>query len=304
MIKLTPPTKAFIGIAVVFTFSIIFFIYLGIENMWFDNSKEYKTKLSEADGLRSGTLVTLSGLRVGEVVKLKVDDDNKIIATFKVKSSLAHKIKEGTVVHVVRSFVIGDKRLDISPGPKENASIPEGGIVPGIESFEIADLLSGKKVGEIMGKLDSLINAVNALSMVGAKVKPEELVALYQLILPTVKKLNQVLVNADGVLIEVAKEKNAISPMLRNSSSILAGTDKIIKPIAANEKLIKDMVGNLALLTEEVAKDPQLAKKMLTALNETIVTLKAIQRTWMLSSHVKAVEEESKKDKEVAPQAP
>ncbi len=295
MLKLTPPTKAFIGIFVVFSFALIFFIYLGIENMWFDNSKIYKTKLSEADGLRNGTLVTLSGLRVGEVIKLKVDDDNKIIATFKVKSSLAHKMKEGTIIRVVRSFVIGDKRLDITPGPKENAAIPEGGEILGIESFEIADLLSGKKVGEMVGKMEALINGLNTMStsftLLSQKVKPEELVSLYELLLPTVKKLNQVLINADGVLVEVAKEKSSISPLVKNSSALLA-TSK--KQFIDNELLFNTLT-SADKITRPIAGDEKLIKNMIVALNETIITLKAIQRTWMLSSHVKAVEEEAKK---------
>ena len=59
--------KAFFGLAgLSILFTVIFFV-IGQRNLWFEPKNYYVTHIKDADGLREGSVVTLSGLRVGEV---------------------------------------------------------------------------------------------------------------------------------------------------------------------------------------------------------------------------------------------
>src|SRR5690606_28895974 len=88
---------------------------IGKRNLWFEKKTQYRTKVSDADGLRIGGYVTVSGLRVGDISDLEVDEQNEILVTMSIKSSIAKRITEGSHVTLFRAFVIGEKRIELVP---------------------------------------------------------------------------------------------------------------------------------------------------------------------------------------------
>ena len=54
-------------------------LQIGKRNFWFEAKNTYVTRVTDADGLRIGSAVTIAGLRVGEVSALAVEDDITIL---------------------------------------------------------------------------------------------------------------------------------------------------------------------------------------------------------------------------------
>jgi len=276
-----------IGLSILFC--AIFFV-IGKRNLWFEAKNYYTTHIKDADGLREGSIVTLSGLRVGEVTKLEVDPDNKIAVTFSVKRSLKEKVRANSTARLYRAFVIGEKRIDLTPGDLKLEIIKNKGTVKGVESSELADMISGKNVSKLLNEMSSISGSLDrwkdALLAVSKKVNPEEMTKTYLLIRPTLENINNISkeLTAFTDSVKILK-KDLIDPKVLQNT--IKNTNKLIYPVAKRGALIEQLLDNINAISNELANTPSFASDVISALNETTITLKAIQKTWMLKSHVK-----------------
>ena len=157
--------KALIGTILIVLLFVANVIYIGKKNLWFEPTNNYWTILKSGDGLSEGTLVTFNGIKMGEVTELSVTDENLIHVVFAVRMSWAEKITSGSIVRVWRSMMIGEKRLEIMPGPKGSAPMKSGSYVPGEDVRELSDLLSGgEQLQRVMPQLLRLLNNVDIIT--------------------------------------------------------------------------------------------------------------------------------------------
>jgi hypothetical protein len=157
--------KALIGSIIITLLFIANVIYIGKKNLWFEPTNKYWTILKSGDGLREGTLVTFNGIKTGEVTELNVTDENLINVGFSVRKSFAEKITSGALVRVWRSMMIGDKRLEIIPGPRGSTPLKSGSFIPGEDVRELSDLLSGgEQLQRLMPQLLRLLNNVDIIT--------------------------------------------------------------------------------------------------------------------------------------------
>ncbi len=279
--------KAFLGVIVVSVIFLASIVIIGRKNLWFENKNTYTTVVSSADGLSVGSLVTLSGLRVGEVSALEVDENNKILVHFTVKESLTQKMHEGTIAKVIRSFVIGEKKINLIPGDPNAPLLENGARVTGEDSTEITDLISGEKIGKILKRLEGLTNGMDrwseGLAKGMEKMNPEDISAIYQKINPTMNNLN--LLAQDGrKLVREARQQIFKEQRIGN---VLVHTNKVLGPLAQREQLMENVLDNLQVISDELKANPKFTSKIISTLKEVEITLKAIQKTWILEDHVK-----------------
>jgi phospholipid/cholesterol/gamma-HCH transport system substrate-binding protein len=279
--------KAFLGVFVVSLIFLISIFIIGRKNLWFENKNTYTTVVSSADGLSVGSLVTLSGLRVGEVSALEVDSNNKILVHFTVKESLTEKMHSGTIAKVIRSFVIGEKKINLIPGPPDNPLLKNGAMVEGEDSTEITDLISGEKIGQILKRLEGLTQGLDrwseGLAKGMAKMNPEDLTAIYQKMNPTMDNLNLLAQDGRKLVREVRQQIFKEEKI----GKVLTNTNKVLAPLAQREQLMEHVLDNLQVISDELKANPKFTSKIISTLKEVEITLKAIQKTWILEDHVK-----------------
>ena len=137
---------------------------IGKRNLWFEKKTQYRTKVQDADGLRVGGYVTVSGLRVGDISSLEVDEHNEILVTMSIKSSIAKRVTEGSHVTIVRAFIIGEKRIELVPNYANTVPLAAGTLLPSRTPTEITDFITGRKLTELMTNIESLIGGLNAMT--------------------------------------------------------------------------------------------------------------------------------------------
>ena len=176
--------KALLGILLSIAGMVIAVLIIGKRNLWFETKNSYYTYYHDVEGLTEGSLVTLRGLRVGEVQALEVNSDNQIKVTFSVKNSLENKIRQDSMARQHRAFVIGEKRIDIVPGTSSVPQVPNGGLVSGLDSMDLPDLVSGKNIGNLTGKFENILVSLkkwsDALLILSDKIQPNDLANLYK----------------------------------------------------------------------------------------------------------------------------
>lgn len=266
--------------------ALVFTAVIAIKKGWFSTKVAYRTELASAEGLHSGTPVNISGLRAGEVTDIELLSASKIVVHFEVLEKFTHYIREDSVVQVVRPFIIGDKALDITVGSDEAKKLEPGAMLISAEIFDMMELLSGRKLGPFLGSLEGLMTNMSTLAKAFADPKrTQAFIKMFDRVDPLIANMNKMATEVT----ELTGELNAVIPEMRKVSPQLG------RDLAKLVSELNVLTANLSPTLKEVGPElPKASKRALEALDETVVTLKAIQRSFILSGKVKDVREEEK----------
>ncbi len=302
--------KALAGLAAIVAFGVASIYQIGMRNFWFESQNTYHTKVKDADGLRVGSVVTIAGLRVGQVASLDVDENNQIDVTFKVKTAIASKVRQDSQASVFRSFIIGEKRIDIIPGSPDQPVVANNGTLPGRDAIDLAEFVTGKKLGEMMGQVDMIVGSLGIMfgemkTLIGdyhegkfqktlGMIDPAlenflklsgDLIVVTKELKKQPKALPQVLDSGNRLLTDAHAEVIG-NHLLKNS---LMKIETVMTPFAERQQTIESLLSNLDDFSKELKKNPEFTKEVLTAVKELTITLKALQKTWVLKDETEEV---------------
>jgi len=295
----------FVGIAIVG--SLAAWIGVGISKGWLASKVKFETVMNSAEGLRPGTVVQIAGLRAGSVDDIELESSSRVRVHFKVFSKFHGQIRRDSSVQVLRPFVIGEKVLEITVGSTSEPILAGGSEIPVISNFDIMDLFSGRKLGPFMETIEKLSENFRVLGEAFADPKrTQALVKVFDRMEPLVLNLSRMSEEMTKVA-RTANRENRIDTIVKNLVAISDGLNKIVPELADEVpdmgRQMAQVVANLNTLTTEFKKltpaitavAPELPKASLRAveaLNETVVLLKAMQRSFLLRGNVKDVKEE------------
>ncbi|NQZ01281.1 MAG: MCE family protein [Bdellovibrionales bacterium] len=292
---------------------------VAIQKGWLERKVKFHSYLTSAEGLHAGTEVHMQGLRAGGVDSVDLMEADRVRITYSVFSKFASKIKEDSKVQLVRPFLIGEKVVEISVGDSESKVLKPESEIEVTPSFDIMQVMSGKKMGPLIASLEKLTGNMQVLVEAFADTeRTKSLVKTFDQIEPLVKNLN-VLTKEIVSMARTANKKGQFEQILGN---LLVLTKELNKVLPAFNKESPDVgvqlaqvVKNLNVLTLEFQKltpaiaavAPELPKTSLRAveaLNEAVVTLKAMQKSFFLRGNVQEVrDEEAKQEKARVPAA-
>lgn len=294
-------------------------VSVAVRQGWFATKSYYSTTFENADGIHPGTVVQMAGLRAGAVEDVELQADNKIKVNFYVLSKFQPRIRRDSTTQLIRPFIIGDRALEVTVGSELSPEVPQHYSLASNETMDIMSLLSGKSLGTHLAKLSSTLE--NLASMVAAltnKDRTQSLVRIFD-------RLDPLLANIEVMASEMTKLSRQATHKgnLQNVVSNLAVTTQELNNILPelnreNPELAKDlaqMSKNLAGLTKDFRvlgpalnavgpELPQATKRAVEALNETVVMLKAMQKSMFLRGSVQEVRDEEAKARKPAAAEP
>ncbi|NCN42307.1 MCE family protein [bacterium] len=300
------------GLFVLVAIGLSFLSFLGvaINKGWFSPRVSFHTYLPSAEGVSSGTIVQMSGYKVGHVTKTQLITQNKIRVDFDVLDEFASQLGEGSRIMVFRPFIIGDKVMDIQLSEKDSGQVlAAGSEIPSQASADLMEILSGKKMGSLMASLDSLAKSAEVIGEAFADgERAKDLVAIMDEIKPLVTNLNRMSLEVTKVT-SVALKKKRLEQVMANLTLVSGELGQMI-PVFKEEapdfaKNMAHIVTNLNVLTREfkkitpaiatVAPDlPRTSLRAVEALDEAVVLLKAMQKSFFIRSSVREVRQEEK----------
>lgn len=90
---------------------------LGSNKSIFQNSYSISTYFDSVQGLNNGAVVSLAGVKIGNVESIEYDQDKNLVqVVFLMDSAYAKKIKTDSIVEIRTQGALGDKFLYITPG--------------------------------------------------------------------------------------------------------------------------------------------------------------------------------------------
>lgn len=275
-----------------------------IKQGWFEPKVRYTTTFENADGIHQGTLVQMAGLRAGEVETVELESDNRIRVSFYVLGKFQNRVRENSTVQLIRPFIIGERVLELTVGAEEYDVIPDQSAIKSLETVDLMTLMSGKHLNSYLSKLGGILESVQVLVDAFAdKSRAESLVRVIDRMDPLVKNLNTMSMEVIK-LSKQATHDDGVQKLVGNLAVTTREINKILPELnEANPAMAKDlavMTQNLAVMTralgpavKEVEGElPGASVRLVQALNETVVVLKAMQKSFFMRSSVKEVKEE------------
>jgi len=255
-----------------------------IRKGYFQAKVGYHTRVLSAEGLRPGSVVTISGIRAGEITEVELLSADNIIVHFDIFEKFRKQIKTDSKVQIIRPFVVGDKAIEVTVGSVDLEELKAGEFIESQVAFDMLDMVSGKRLGPFLGTIESLMMNVSRLAKAFADPKrTDSLIKMFDRMNPLIISMNHM---SDDVS-SLAKELNVLLPQIRKESP------RVGQDLSQLIGHLNVLAGAVAPAIKEVGPElPHASHRAVEALDEIVVTLKAIQKSFLLSSKVKDVKEE------------
>ncbi len=285
--------------------SIVSLAFVAIQKKWFESKTYYSSTFEVADGLFPGTEVQMSGLRIGAVSNVEFQEDGQVTVHFYVLESYKERVKTDSMIRTYRPFVLGDKVLDLSMGSKNAAGLVAGARIPTEKSMDLMELFSGRKLAPYFETLTSVIENVQILVEAFTKGgRTQTLINIFDKMEPLVVNLDKMSREFVYLSSQMSKEQRMKSVMsnlvtvtgemntfLKKSPETMADVSEILKNL---NSITKDLNTILPALTAVAPDLPRASKQAIEAMNEALIVLKAMQKSFLLSGAVKDVREEER----------
>lgn len=285
-------------------------IGVAVKQGWFDSKVTYTTIFKAADGLHPGAMVQIAGLKAGSVDEVDLTNDNHVFVKFTVLAKFSKRIKTDSVAQLVRPFVIGDRVLEVSVGSPEAQVLPPETAVTSHDTIDLMGLLSGRNLGESLEAMSEMMgNFKDLASAFLDKNRTQNFVQMIDRLDPLLKNLNTMSVeviklskqatkndNFGTVMAELStttRELNQLIPMMNEKAPKMAGDmEKLVSNLSVLTEQFKVFIPALA----EIGPDlPHASRRAVQALDEAVVLLKSMQKSWFLRGNSREVREEEAK---------
>lgn len=275
-----------------------------IRQGWFEQKVRYTATFENADGIHQGTLVQMAGLRAGAVEQVELEHDNKIRVEFYVFGKFQNRIRQDSTVQLIRPFIIGERVIDLGVGTEKFEVLADHSHIQSVEALDLMTLMSGKNLNSYLSKIGGILESVQVMVDAFAdKSRAESLVRVIDRMDPLVKNLNTMSLEVIK-LSKQATHDDGVQKLVTNLAVTTREINKVLPELnEQNPQLAKDlavMTSNLSVMTKalgpamkEVEGElPGASVKLIQALNETVVVLKAMQKSFFMKSNVKEVLDE------------
>lgn len=278
-----------------------------VKKGWFASKTSYHTFLQTAGGIHVGTNVNIFGLQAGWVEDVELVSAGKVRVTFEVLNKYKHYVTQDSHVQVIRPFVVGEKVIELSIGQTNQDLVSEGGHVPSITGIDVVDLLSGRLLGPLMDTLTAIASDMqlftHTLNDDDIKTPLTQLVNQVQPLISNMNNMSrevakmtaslndkQLLVKNMQSLQEITEQLNAVLPeLLEHAPEMAERLPVLINNMAEMSSEIHKLTPAMAELAPQI---PAATERAIQAVEEAVVTMKALQKSFLLKGKVKDVRKE------------
>lgn len=246
----------------------------------------YYTRLQESYGIGTGGIVTLSGLRVGTVDSLELQNDGQVLVALYLDPKYDHFYREGSTVIVDSQLALGSvisgQGLIFSPGEEGDALLAKGSWIPAVEPQSLEDLMQEWNVYELAQTLQQMAKDMSGVvaainqnqdQLIAAMTYSAEVTAnmssATQEIPGMVNEINNLLVSVNETINQLGDDAGAVTGDL---AEVMANT--------------RDLTASLEVLASSMAptaeKSPILMDNLIQVSRETEVLLNKLSQHWLL----------------------
>lgn len=137
-------------------------ILLGGDRLFLTKTYNLRIHLPQVQGLNKGSVVSLSGVPVGNVERIRfIDNSSEVELVVSIEQAVQARITEGSLATVKTQGALGDKYVYVKPGPVDAKPLPDDGVLETDKSPDFLDIIASK--GAEMGEVVEVIKEINIM---------------------------------------------------------------------------------------------------------------------------------------------
>ncbi len=246
------------------------------QNLFEDEIILYAT-MSSIQAVNKDTNVIISGLEIGSVIDVNIDDNNQVIITMSILKKYQKLIRTDSTAELLdfKFAMLGKSVIEISVGSPQLPVVKDGSTLVIQESFNLVQLLT--KFEPVLVTLQDSIERVNAILQA---IDPEQVSA-------NISNLESISRNLKAITQQVQQGKGSIGTVIYsdNMKDDILHTTENLKVLSEQSKdIIKQTSTLLISIQKQVDQLPEITEKVTPLLDEANRTIKATQKIWPLSS--------------------
>ncbi|MEO6792251.1 MAG: MCE family protein [Mycobacterium sp.] len=249
MRTLEPPNRARIGIIGVATVALVTLVgqtFTSVPILFAEPS--YFGQLSDTGGLNTGDKVRISGVDVGKVQDLSIEDDH-VLVKFSVG---ANPIGTDSRIGVKTDTILGKKVLAIDP--KGERKMPPQGVLPLGQSttpYQLYDAVFDATKAASGWDIDTVKQSLKVLSETVTETSPDLGAAL-----DGVAKFSDTIGKRDDEITHLLAQANQVASVLGDRSGqiddVLRNTQTLLAAFNQRSQAISALLGNIAYFGQQV----------------------------------------------------
>ena len=154
---------------------------IGDRRLMFDPQFELNTAFGKVTGLQIGSKVRLAGLDAGEVVEVLIPSrpSEKFVVRMRLRRELRPLIRTDSIAAIQSDGIVGNAFIQIGRGTDEASIVEPGGIIPGTDPIEFADLIQqgrdtfqavSREIAEVSDDVSKTISVLTETAATANKV--------------------------------------------------------------------------------------------------------------------------------------
>ena len=145
---------------------------IGDRRLLFTGHFEVGTTFGKVTGLQVGTRVRLAGLDAGEVLEIRVPPrpSERFLVRMRIREDLRPLVRTDSRCAIQTDGIVGNAFIQVSTGTDEAPVVGDGGVLPGTDPIEFADLIQeGRETfrlvsREVLDLTDDVSGALSSLT--------------------------------------------------------------------------------------------------------------------------------------------
>lgn len=142
-------------------------IALGGDKSLFTTYYRLNAKLNQVQGLNKGSIVSLSGMTVGNIEDIGFNSENQLVAIMKIDKKYQKRIAKDSTVEIRTQGALGDKFIYINPGDISVGIADNGDGLSAATSNDLMGIISEKgaeagKIFDVISEVHKFMKAINA----------------------------------------------------------------------------------------------------------------------------------------------
>ncbi|MBX2987667.1 MAG: MCE family protein [Bdellovibrionaceae bacterium] len=161
----TLKTQFKVGVFLLITiFLVLLSIFMiGGEGSFFRNYVQLHAHFTEVQGLAEGSVVSLSGVSVGNIEKIEfVSEINKLDVVMRVDTRFLPRIRQGTQVEIRTQGALGDKFIFLIPADPKNPPVRAGEVLDVARATDLFSIVSER--GKDTERFFDILNEVHRMT--------------------------------------------------------------------------------------------------------------------------------------------
>ncbi len=246
------------------------------QNLFEDEITLYAT-MHSIQAVNKDTNVIISGLDIGSVTDVNIDDDNQVIITMSILKKYQKLIRTDSTAELLnfKFAMLGKSVIEISVGSPQLPVIEDGSTLTIKESFNLVQLVA--KFEPVLGTLQDSIKKMNAILQ---EIDP-------QMVGANVRNLDSISGDLKVIIQQIRQGKGVAGNAIFNDDmqdDILTSTANLKVLTERTKGIIEQTRVLLISLQHQVDQLPEITEKVKPLLDEADKTIKASQKIWPLSS--------------------